>query len=189
MTRQQAWDLVCEFIANDSLRKHALAVEAAMRGSARLAGEDEERWGLVGLIHDFDWEIHPTLEGHPQKGADILRSRGVDEETVKAVLSHASHTGVPREAALERTLFAVDELCGFLIACALVRPNRTLQGLAASSVRKKLKQKAFAASVSREDIEVGARELGVDLGEHVDRLILILTPVERTLGLGITDAH
>jgi len=188
MTRQEAWEIVCEFIASENLRKHALAVEAAMRGFARLAGEDEERWGLVGLIHDFDWEIHPTLEGHPQKGAEILRSRGVGEATIQAVLSHASHTGVPRETALERTLFAVDELSGFLIACALVRPDRSLRGLAAPSVRKKLKQKAFAASVSREDIEAGARELGVDLGEHIDRLVAILAPIESTLGLGATDA-
>lgn len=184
MTREQAWNLVCEFIQSENLRTHALTVETAMRGYARLWGEDDDLWGVVGLIHDFDWEVHPSLEGHPQAGAATLRDRGVPEEIVRAVLSHADHTGVRRESRMERTLYAVDELCGFLVACALVRPGRTLVGLEVSSVKKKLKQKAFAAAVNRDEIAHGAEELGTPLEEHIANVTRFLAAEESRFGLG-----
>jgi putative nucleotidyltransferase with HDIG domain len=189
MSREQAWEIVCEFTKSESLRGHALAVEIAMRGYARLWGEDEDLWGVVGLIHDFDYEIHPTLEQHPQSGAATLRERGMPEEIVRAALSHAEHTGVGRESRLEKTLFAVDELCGFLVACALVRPGRSLVGLEVSSVRKKLKQKAFAAAVNREEIVRGAEELGVRLEEHIGNVTRFLAAEESRLGLGGARDH
>jgi putative nucleotidyltransferase with HDIG domain len=184
MTLTQANAILTEFTQNERLLIHARAVSAAMRGYARLRGEDEEAWGVVGLLHDFDYEIHPTLDEHPQKGAEILRERGVEEWIIRGVLAHAGHTGVTPETDLEKTLCAVDELSGFLIACALVRPERSLVGLEVRSVTKKMKQKAFAAAVSREEILEGAETLGVPLEEHIATVIGILAEREAELGLG-----
>jgi putative nucleotidyltransferase with HDIG domain len=181
--RNEAMALLCEYTKNDGLVKHALAVEAAMRYYARHFADDEELWGAVGLVHDFDYEKHPTLDEHPFKGAEILRSRGYDESFVKAVLSHARHTGVPRETRLEKTLFAVDELCGMVTAVALVRPSKQLADVSVSSVKKKLKDKAFARSVNREDIVEGAGELGVDLDTHIGNVIAAMQGVSSALGL------
>lgn len=183
MNRQEAWDLLCEFTKSEGLRKHGLAVEAAMRHFARKHGEDEEQWGIVGLLHDFDYEIHPTLDKHPAEGAKILRERGVPEEIVRAVLSHAEHTGVERISPMEKTLFAVDELSGFVTAVALVRPNKSVFEVEPSSVRKKMKDKAFARSVNRDDIVKGAEELGVDLSAHIADVIQGLQSVADELGL------
>jgi putative nucleotidyltransferase with HDIG domain len=183
MKREEALAIIHEFIKNDNLIRHMLAVEAAMRFYARKYGEDEELWGVVGLLHDFDWEIHPDLERHPQAGAAILRQRGVPEEIIRAVLSHADHTGVPRESRMEKALFACDELTGLITAVALVRPSRSLADLTASSVKKKWKDRAFAAGAKREEIESGAQELGVDLWEHVDNVILAMRPIAADLGL------
>ncbi len=183
MNRNDAWDLLCEFTKTDSLRKHALAVEAAMRYFARKHGEDEEKWAVVGLLHDFDYEAHPTAEEHPFVGAQILRQRGWPEEIVRAVLSHADYSGVSRDSPLEKTLFAVDELTGLIIAVALVRPNKSIFEVEASSVRKKMKDKAFARSVNRDDIIKGAQELGVDLDAHIAQVIEALKPVAAELGL------
>jgi putative nucleotidyltransferase with HDIG domain len=183
MKREEALAIIHEFIKNDNLIRHMLAVEAAMRFYARKYGEDEELWGVVGLLHDFDWEIHPDLERHPQAGAAILRQRGVPEDIIRAVLSHADHTGVPRESRMEKALFACDELTGLITAVALVRPSRSLADLTASSVKKKWKDKAFAAGAKREEIERGAQELGVDLWEHVDTVILSMRPIAADLGL------
>jgi putative nucleotidyltransferase with HDIG domain len=155
-----------------------------MRGAARRAGADEELWGLTGLLHDFDYERYPSAPDHPTKGAEALRAEGYPEEMIQAILGHAHYTGVPRDTPLARALFAVDELCGFLVACALVRPSRSLQDLEVASVRKKLKDKAFARGVSREDILRGAEELGVTLDEHVAFTLAALRPHERVLGLG-----
>ncbi len=184
MTYEQADQILREYTHNERLLIHARSVSHAMRGYARMRGEEEEPWAVVGLLHDFDYEIHPTLDEHPQEGAEILRGRGVEEWIVRAVLSHADHTGVPRETLLEKTLFAVDELSGFLIACALVRPERSLRGLEVGSVRKKMKQKAFAAAVNREEIVAGAELLGVDLDEHIAHVIGFLAAAEAELGLG-----
>jgi putative nucleotidyltransferase with HDIG domain len=183
MKREEALAIVHEYIKNENLIRHMLAVEAAMRFYAGKYGEDEELWGVVGLLHDFDWEIHPDLERHPQAGAAILRERGVPEEIIRAVLSHADHTGVPRESRMEKALFACDELTGLITAVALVRPSRSLSDLTASSVKKKWKDKAFAAGAKREEIERGAQELGVDLWEHVDNVILAMRPIASNLGL------
>jgi len=166
MDRQAAWDLLCEYTKNENLRKHALAVEACMRACARKFGEDEEKWGAMGLIHDFDYEIYPNAPDHPTKGSEILKERGWSEEIRRAILGHADYTGVPRDTLLARALFACDELAGFITACALVRPDRILS-LEAKSVRKRMKDKAFARSVSREDITKGAEELGAPLDEHI----------------------
>src|SRR5664279_822279 len=166
MTRDEAWCLLTEFTLSESLRKHALAVEACVRAYARKFGEDEELWGLVGLIHDFDYEKYPSAEDHPFKGSEILKERGVSEEIRRAILSHANYSGVPRESLLEKTLFACDELAGFITASALVKPGRSIFEVDAKSVRKKMKDKAFARSVSRDDIVNGAQELGVDLDQH-----------------------
>jgi putative nucleotidyltransferase with HDIG domain len=165
------------------------AVEAALRSYARKYGEDEEVWGVVGLLHDFDYERWPNAEhspsqGHPSEGSRILAERGYPEALRGAILSHASYTGVPRDTLLARTLFAVDELCGFLVACALVRPSRSLSDLEVASVKKKLKDKAFARGVNRDEVRQGAQELGVDLDEHIRFVIEALRPVEGTLGLG-----
>ena len=184
MTRDEAVALLKEFTHSESLLKHARAVEAAMQAYARKLGGDEETWGNVGLLHDFDWEIHPTLPDHPTKGADILRLRGVDEGMIQDVLAHAPFTGVPRDSDLRKALFAVDELTGFIIACALVRPSKSLSDLEAKSVRKKMKDKSFAAAVSREDLQQGADELGVELGEHIQFVIDALRPVGEELGVG-----
>ncbi len=183
MNRQDAWELLCEYTKSEGLRKHALAVEAAMRHFARKRGEDEEKWAIVGLLHDFDYEIHPTLDKHPAEGASILRERGWPEEIIHAVLSHADHTGVERVSAMEKTLFAVDELSGFVTAVALVRPNKSVFEVEPSSVRKKMKDKAFARSVNRDDIIKGAEGLGVDLNAHIAEVIEAMWGVADELGL------
>lgn len=182
MTRDEALAILHEHVQNENLRKHAYAVEAAMRAYARKFGEDEGYWGVVGLLHDFDWEIHPTLEEHPQKGAEILRGRGADEALVQDILAHAPHTGVPRDSLVRKALFAVDELTGLIVACALVRPNG-IADMKAKSVRKKMKDKSFAAAVSREDIQTGAEELGVDLSEHIQFVIDAMKSIREELGL------
>ncbi len=182
MTRAEALEILHEFTQNENLRKHAYAVEAAMRAYARKFGEDEEYWGNVGLLHDFDWEIHPALPDHPLKGGEILRERGVDEQMIQDIASHAPDVGVPRDTLVRKTLFAVDELTGFIVAVALVRPTR-LEGLKAKSVRKKLKDKSFAAKVNREDIITGAEELGIDLSEHIQFVIEAMQDIGKELGL------
>jgi putative nucleotidyltransferase with HDIG domain len=183
MTREEAWQLLTEFTKNESLLKHAIAVEAAMGHYARKFGEDEERWRVVGLLHDFDYEIHPTLDKHPQEGAKILRERGVPEEIVEGVLSHADHLGLPRDTLMKKTLYAVDELTGFVIAVALVRPSKSVLDVEPSSVRKKMKDKAFARAVNRDDIVRGAEDLGVPLAEHIGEVIAALKGVADELGL------
>jgi putative nucleotidyltransferase with HDIG domain len=184
MNRDEAWALLCEYTESDSLRKHALAVEAAMRHYARHFGEDAELWGLVGLLHDFDYERWPEPPEHTRAGAQILREHGVDEEVVGAILSHAAWNTdeYPRDRPLRRTLFAVDELSGFIVACALVRPNR-LAGLAPKSVKKKMKTPSFAASVSREDIHAGAELLDLPLDEHIRHCVQALQDAADDLGL------
>jgi predicted hydrolase (HD superfamily) len=189
MNRSDALALVHEYTQSDALRKHMLAVEAALRAYARKSGESEETWGLVGLLHDFDYErwpnaAHAADQEHPAEGSKILAAKGLPEELRRAILGHASYTGVPRDTPLAKTLFAVDELCGFLVACALVRPSRSLGDLEVSSVKKKLKDKAFARGVNRDDIRLGAEELGVELDAHIKFVIDALRPVERDLGLG-----
>ena len=183
MDRQAAWDLLCEYTKNENLRKHALAVEACMRAYARKVGEDQEKWGAVGLIHDFDYEIYPNAPDHPTKGSEILKERGWSEEVRRAILGHADYTGVPRDTTLAKTLFACDELAGFITACSLVRPDRILS-LEAKSVRKRMKDKAFARSVSREDITKGAEELGVPLDEHITFCIQAIREIAEKLDLG-----
>jgi putative nucleotidyltransferase with HDIG domain len=187
MTRSEAWGLLTEFTQSESLRKHALAVEACMRSYARKFGEDEERWGIVGLIHDFDYEKYPSLDDHPYKGSEILKERGVPEEIRRAILSHADYTGVTRDSHLEKALFACDELAGFVTATALVKPNRSLFEVDARSVRKRMKDKAFARSVKREDIIDGATGLGVDLDEHITFCIEAMKSVAQELGLAGKD--
>ena len=189
LTRPEALALMQEYTASDALRKHMYAVEIAMRAMAEREGEDGDAWGLVGLLHDFDYERYPNAthsphEEHPAQGVRILAERGLPEPMQRAILGHAGYTGVPRDTPLARALFAVDELCGFLVACALVRPSRSLQDLEVSSVRKKLKDKAFARGVSREDVIQGAAELGVPLDEHIAFVLAALRPQERVLGLG-----
>ena len=184
MTREEGWCLLTEFTLSESLRKHALAVEACVRTYARKFGEDQELWGLVGLIHDFDYEKYPSAEDHPFKGSDILRERGYSEEIRRAILSHANYSGVARQSRLEKTLFACDELAGFITASALVKPNKSLAELDAKSVRKKMKDKAFARSVSREDIINGAADLGIDLEEHIAFCIEAMKGIAPELGLG-----
>jgi len=189
MDRPTALALMHEYTQSDALRKHMYAVEAAMRAYARKEGADEEEWGVVGLLHDFDYErfpndAHSPTEEHPSEGVRILAARGLSEPMQRAILGHASYTGVPRETPLAKTLFAVDELCGFLVACALVRPSRSLKDLEVSSVKKKLKDKAFARGVSRDDIRQGVEELGVDLEGHIQFLLESLRPIEGELGLG-----
>jgi predicted hydrolase (HD superfamily) len=189
MTRDEALALVHEHTPSEALRKHMYAVELAMRAYARKLGGDEGRWGIVGLVHDFDYERYPNdthsaTEEHPSWGVRLLRERGLDEESCEAILGHASYTGVARTSSLAKALFAVDELCGFLVACALVRPSRSLQDLEVKSVKKKLKDKAFARGVNRDDIVRGAEELGVPLDEHIQFLIEALRPAERQIGLG-----
>lgn len=189
MNRSEALSLMHEYTPSDALRKHMYAVEAALRAYALKVGEDADTWGVVGLLHDFDYERYPNpnrsaTEEHPSAGAKILAERGYPEPLRRAILAHASYTGVPRDTQLARTLYAVDELCGFLVACALVRPSRSLADLEVSSVKKKLKDKAFARNVNRDEIRQGAEELGVPLEDHVQFVIEALRPVERELGLG-----
>jgi len=183
MTRDEALSIVREYIKNDNLVGHMLAVEAAMRFYAEKYGEEAETWGAAGLLHDFDWEIHPSLEGHPQDGAPILRERGVPDEIVRAVLSHADHTGVPRQSRMEKALAACDEITGLITAVALVRPSRSLMDLEASSVKKKWKDRAFAAGANREEIEKAAREFDIDLWEHVGNVIQAMRRIAPELGL------
>jgi putative nucleotidyltransferase with HDIG domain len=183
LTRDHAWNLLTEFTQSDSLRKHALAVEAAVRGYARRFGEDEEIWGVVALLHDFDYERWPDLKDHPFRGVDILRERGCPEFIVRAILSHGEHTNTPRESRLEHTLFACDEMAGFVTAAALVRPSRSVRDLEASSVLKRIKDKAFARGVSRDDLRRGAEELGLALDEHITNVIVFMRAKSETLGL------
>ena len=181
--REEAFNLLTEYTKNENLVKHAIAVEAAMRHYARMFGEDEELWAVVGLLHDFDYEQYPSLDDHPFKGAEILRSRGYDETFVKAILSHARHTNVPRDTKMEKTLFAVDELCGLVTAVALVRPSKRVEEVTVKSVKKKLKDKAFARSVNRDDIREGAEEMGIPLEDHIQNLIEAMRGVSDDLGL------
>lgn len=181
--RAAAWELLCEWTKSESLRKHALAVEAAMRAYARKFGEDEELWGVTGLLHDLDYERHPTPEEHPFKGVEFLRGAGYPESMLEAILGHADYSGVPRTSLMAKALFAVDELCGFVIAVALVRPTKSLAGLEVKSVKKKLKEKGFARGCNREDIVKGAAELGVALDEHIANVIRALQEIAPELGL------
>jgi putative nucleotidyltransferase with HDIG domain len=183
LDREQAWALLCEFTKSDGLRKHALAVESCVLAYARKLGEDEAKWSVTALLHDFDWEIHPTLEEHPQKGEAILAGRGVDDEIRRAILSHANHTGVPRQSPLEKTLYACDELAGFITAISYVKPHRSVFEVDVPSVKKKMKDKAFARSVNRQDIVDSAQELGVPLEEHVDFCIKAMQASAEELGL------
>jgi putative nucleotidyltransferase with HDIG domain len=183
MNREAAWGLLTEYTLSESLRKHGMAVEACLRAYARKFGEDEELWGVVGLIHDFDYEKYPTLDQHVYRGNEILTERGWPEDIRRAVMSHADYTGVKRESRLEKALFACDELAGFITAVALVKPGKSLAEVDARSVRKKMKDKAFARSVNRDDIVNGARELEVDLDEHIAFCIAAMTVIAAELGL------
>jgi len=182
-TRENAWALLNEYTKSPNLIKHALAVEAAMRAYARRFGEDEELWGVVGLVHDFDYEQHPTAEEHPFAGAEIMRQRGWPEEIVHAALSHARHAGIIRNSLMEKTLFAVDELTGLVVAVALVRPSKSILDVKVKSVLKKWKDKGFAAGANREDIEQGAADLGVELGEHIGVVLEAMKGIAGELGL------
>ena len=181
-TREQAWATLTRYTTSESLLRHALAVEASTRWYARRSGEDEERWGVTALLHDFDYEIHPTLDAHPQDGAPILREEGYPEDVIEAILSHAEHLQLPRDTPLKRTLFACDELSGFVHACALVRPAG-LDGLEPKSVRKKLKQPSFAAGVHRDEVYAGAELIGLELDEHIANVVAALQPIAKELGL------
>ena len=183
MTREEALDIVHEHVRNPALVRHMLAVEAAMQAYAARFGEDDQLWRLAGILHDFDWEIHPTLDHHPQDGAPILRARGVPEVVIRCILSHADHTGVPRQTPIERSLFACDELTGLITAVVLVRPSRSILDLGVASVRKKWGNGRFAANVSRTEIERGASELPIDLWEHVGVVIDAMQTVATDLGL------
>jgi len=181
--REPAWGLLTEFTQSESLRKHALAVEACMRAYARKLGGEEDLWGVVGLLHDFDYEKYPSLEDHPYKGNEILKERGYSEQIRNAIMSHAEYTGVLRVSPMEKALFACDELAGFITAVALVKPGKSLAEVDAKSVRKKMKDKAFARSVNRNDIVTGASELGVDLEEHIAFCIAAMRGIAAELGL------
>ncbi|GAX91327.1 HD domain-containing protein [Effusibacillus lacus] len=182
-TREEAWNLLNEYTKSQSLIKHALAVETSIRAYAAKFGEDVEKWGIVGLLHDFDYEMYPTPEEHPFKGCEILQKMGYPEDVIHAILSHAEYSGVPRVSLLDKTLFAVDELSGFVMAVALVRPTKSIFDVDVKAVRKKLKDKAFAKGVSREDVYKGAEELGVDLDEHIEFVIAALQARADELGL------
>jgi putative nucleotidyltransferase with HDIG domain len=181
-TRDDAWNLLCEYTKGESLRKHALAVEAVMRAYAHRLGEDEEKWGAAGMLHDFDYEMYPDPPDHPVKGSEILAQRGYSQEIRRAILGHANYTGVPRDTLLAKGLYACDELTGFVVACALVRP-KGIWDLESKSVKKKLKDKAFARTVNRDEVYEGAEEMGVDLGEHIDFIIDALREVASEVGL------
>src|SRR5437763_6432142 len=183
MERNQAWEIVCEFVKSDSLRKHLLAVEACVVAYARKMGQNEEKWAVTALLHDFDWEIHPNLPDHPTKGEAILVERGVSEQVRRAILSHADFTGVDRISPLEKTLFACDELAGFLTACSYVKPGRSIHEVETASVKKKLKDKAFARAINREDILNGAAQLGIDLDQHISFCIDAMKARADELGL------
>lgn len=189
-TREDALELLHEYTKGKSLRQHALAVEAAMRAAAlRYGGPDADvdEWGLVGLLHDFDYEMFPTADEHPYKGANILCGRGYSEGFIRAIMGHATYTGVPRDTRMAQALFATDELCGFLVACALVRPSKSLDDMEVSSVKKKLKDKAFARTVNRDDIRQGVAELGVEMDEHIRFVLEALKPVQQEIGLKGND--
>src|SRR3954469_11430371 len=183
MNRDDAWALLTEHTKGESLRKHALAVEAAVRGYARKFGEDEEVWAVVALLHDFDYEQYPDLKDHPFRGADILRNRGCPEFIIRAILSHGEHTGTPRVTRLEHTLFACDEMAGFITAAALVRPSKSVSDLEPASVMKRMKDKAFARAVSRDDLRKGAEELGIPLEQHIANVIAFMREQADALGL------
>ena len=183
MNRSEALDIVNEYIQNENLKRHMYAVEASMRFYAEELGEDVEVWGITGLLHDFDWEIHPTLEQHPQDGAAILRAQGVPDEIVQAILSHADHTGVPRKSTMEKALYACDEITGLIVAVALVRPSRSLHDLKVKSVKKKWKDKSFAAGANRTEIEQATEEFGVPLWTHVENVIVAMRGIAPELGL------
>lgn len=187
MDRQNAWELLCEFTKNENLRKHALAVEACMRACAGKFGQDPEEWGVVGLVHDFDYEMYPNAPDHPLKGSEILAAHGYPEEVRRAILGHAEYTGIPRDTLLAKALFACDELAGFITACSLVHPDRILT-LEPKSVRKRMKDKAFARAVRRDDIVQGAAELGVDLNEHIALCINAMRAIADRLGLDAPTA-
>ena len=186
--RDAAWGLLTEFTQSESLRKHALAVEACMRAYAKKFGEDQDLWGIVGLIHDFDYEKYPTPEEHPYKGNEILKERGYSDEIRRAIMSHAEYSGVSRDTRMEKALFACDELAGFITACALVKPSKSLAEVEAKSVRKKMKDKAFARGVNREDVMLGAQELGVELDEHIQFVVDAMRGSAEALGLVGTPA-
>lgn len=186
-TREQAWKTLTRYTKSEALLRHGLAVEAAVRAYARKFGEDEELWGVTALLHDFDYEIHPTLDKHPQDGAPILREEGYPEVVIEGVLSHAEHLAMPRDTMLKKTLFACDELCGFIHACALVRPTG-LDGMTPKSVNKKLKQPSFAAGVHRDEVQRGAEELGVDMNEHIAFIIEAMQPIGVELGLPTAES-
>jgi putative nucleotidyltransferase with HDIG domain len=181
-TREQAWETLTRYTKSEALLRHALAVEASVRSYARLYGQDEEFWACVALLHDFDYEIHPTLDKHPQDGAPILRDEGYPEELIEAGLSHAEHLALPRDTQLKKVLFACDELSGFVHACGLVRPTG-LDGLEPKSVKKKLKQPSFAAGVHRDEVYAGAELLGLSLDEHIANVVEAMQPIARELGL------
>ncbi len=181
--RDHAWAILTEFTKGDGLRKHARAVEASMRAYARQYGEDPERWGVAGMLHDFDYEMHPRAPHHPLKGAEILAGRGVPADVIYAILAHADYSGMPRVSLLDRALYACDEVSGFVHACALVRPGRVITGLEPASVRKKLRDKAFARTVNRDDVYRGAEELGLDLDAHIAFVITALAGVAPEIGL------
>jgi putative nucleotidyltransferase with HDIG domain len=187
VTREQAWEILCEFTKSESLRRHALAVETCVTEYARKYGEDQTKWSVTALLHDFDYEIHPEAPQHPMAGEPILAARGVSEEIRRAILSHANYSGVPRVSLLERALFACDELSGFISAVSLVKPGKSVLEVDAKSVRKKMKDKAFARSVSRQDIEDGARELGLDLDDHIQFCIQAMRG--RAGDLGLAGVH
>lgn len=189
MNYEEARTLMHEYTQSDALRRHMYAVEAAMRAYANKYGEDEEKWGIVGILHDFDYEKYPNherspTEEHPSTGVKILRERGYPDDVCDAILGHGEYTGVPRVSLMAKTLYAVDELCGFLNACALVRPSKSLQDLKVKSVKKKLKDKGFARAVNRDEIRQGVEEAGLPFDEHVQFVIEALRPIEKTLGLG-----
>lgn len=183
MNRESAWSLLCEYTQSENLRKHMLAVEACMRAYARKFGQDETTWGITGLLHDFDYEKYPTPQEHPMVGSKVLEERGYPEEVRRAILSHADYSGVKRETPMEKTLFACDELAGFITATALVKPGKSLAEVDAKSIRKKMKDKAFARSVSRDDITNGAADLGVDLDQHITFCIEAMKGIAKELGL------
>ena len=188
INRESAWGLLCEYTPSESLRKHAKAVEACMRAYARKYGEDEEKWGLTGLIHDFDYERWPSMEDHPYRGNEILTRLGWPEDIRRAVMSHADYSGVKRESQMEKTLYACDELAGLITAAALVKPNKSIFEVDAASIRRKMKDKAFARSVNRQDIINGAADLGVDLDEHITFCIEAMKGIASELGLAGVNA-
>lgn len=183
ITRENGWNLLTEFVKGDTLLRHCLSVEACMREYARIFGEDEEKWGFVGLIHDFDFEIHPTLDQHPQDGAPILRERDVPDDLIEVVLSHADHLEIPRDTPIKKALAAVDEMSSFVVAVALVRPTKSLDDVAPRSVKKKMKDKAFARAVDRDALRSTAEVLGVEFDEHIENVVRGLKPIASRVGL------